>query len=207
MYYKCPKGHTNELDFKDLVILPCPECGESVHKFRALVGNPSTPKEETPSKAKAKNNPFLLITPYKKTIAITLAVLGSLGGIAWFYNPPVKTVASLEAIEAPVAEPQTVETKAEFTNDISQVSVTGFKAVVANGNTKISFTLNNVGNNDFPTLVLHWRGSKSPDVQISKTGYPTTETFTTLPVEFDIAKPADATGVEVKVQYPPKGAL
>lgn len=206
MYYKCPKGHTNELDFKDLVILPCPECGESVHKFRALVGNPSTPKEESPSKEKAKSSPLLLIAPYKKTIAITLVVIACLGGVAWFYNPPVKTVASMETIEPPVAAP-TVEAKAEFTNDISQVSVTEFKAVVANGNTKISFTLNNAGNNDFPTLVLHWRGSKSPDVLILKTGYPTTDTFSTLPVEFDIAKPVDATGVEVKVQYPPKGAL
>lgn len=202
MLYKCRNGHISEIEYGDKITVPCPECGDPVHKFKALYRAPAQAATDEPIIIHKPSPLLILVKKHVREIAIGTGGLLLVIASIYFYSPIKSTVADLVTFDS---APEVVAAH-EYVNNITQVNLKNLKVIPKGDSVKISFSLVNTGDNDFPSLALHWRGSDTPDLIILKDGYPNAGKFTKLPVEFEVVKPADATGLEVKVQYPPKAS-
>ena len=210
MIYECDNGHKAEIDFGEETIAKCPTCGVSIHKFRAkniIEGQAPeslTPKSETPSAFGAwfeENWKGLAFW------AVTLTVIGYAGNMAYEMYFPKTAQADVSAITTQATPPQEAQAPlATEPVDINAIAVKDFQAAASTGNNiKITFNLVNTNaSNPYPDLVITWIGGQTKPITVPQSGYPHPQTAFTapLPVEFDIARPADATGVKVSVQYP-----
>jgi uncharacterized membrane protein YvbJ len=200
--YKCRNGHISEIEYGDKITVPCPECGDAVHKFKALYRAPAQTAADEPIIMHKPSALLIIAKKHVREISIGASALLLVIAAIYFYSPIKATVADLVTFES---APEVVAVH-EYANNISQVNLKNLKVIPKGDNVKISFSLVNTGDNDYPSLVLHWRSSETPDLVILKDAYPNTGKFTKLPVEFEVINPNDATGLEVKVQYPPKAS-
>lgn len=207
MIYECDNGHKTEIDFGEDAIAKCPTCGVSIHKFRAKNFVPVQAPSGLAPKAEDPSGLGLWFEENWKGLVfwvITFGIVGYAGTMAFdMYYPKI----SQTDVSAITTQPSAVEPQAPVGQiDINAVSVKDFQAVASAGNNiKITFNVVNTNpSNPYPDLVITWLGGQTKPITVAQTDYPHPQTaFTTpLPVEFDIARPADATGVKVSVQYP-----
>lgn len=206
MIYECDNGHKAEIDFGEETTAKCPTCGVLIHKFRAK----NIQEGQSPESLIAKTETPSEIEVWVKNNWKALAFWGSiLAGIALAFSL-LTTVfhkeGSADIAAIPGAAPAEVTAPAAVQTDINAISVKDFVATPTLGaNVRISFNLTNSNpSNPYPSLLITWVGSQAKPITVTQADYPHPQTAftTTLPVEFEISRPADATGVKVTAQYP-----
>lgn len=198
--YRCPNGHVNELDFGDAFKKECPTCQTMMFKYRDIVGD-------------GAGNPDVVdvVEPDKNT-NIRKAVIAALTGVTliavvWGYikhtTPPEVPVAQKPVL--PVSSAKGNTPAAAKKNVLSEVSISGFEASAnEHGVVLAKFLLTNNGGeyNDYPSLRVHWKNSTASDTVIANTAYAHPDgVFTHVNVTTELSRPADATGVDITVQY------
>ena len=209
MPHQCKKGHINNIDFGEevRVLCPTPDCDAMVSRTADFIAAEPAQKVE---EVELKQGPY-----FERALKWALAYKTQLGGglvaiivvaLLIVYYPTLSINQNSESVIPVVKTEQAQEVSATAPprNVITEVSIADFKTTMLAGlNTRITFNLVNSGqNNDYPTLVIAWRGIDAKPIEILENAYPHPSTpFTTVPVEFEIARPANATGVDVSVKY------
>ena len=220
--YKCPNGHIFQKDFGEEVQIKCPHdgCDATVQKFRHLHDEPA-PSVAATDNQNAPNNgiyaAFMALDPKMRVKYLVGAAIVLVGVFILLLMPkqapkpaegaviPVLDAGANKNINSGDSSKADVVSTA-MRNQINEISISNFQATpsqISPISIKINFTLTNSGTqNDYPKLVIAWRGVAVAPIEVTRDGYPhTSAPFTTLPVEFEIAKPQGATGVDVSVKY------
>lgn len=197
--FRCNAGHVSSLSFEaDELKKPCPECGITIYRFSGVAdaeeAQQAVVKEgmvEISLKSKNRRNAafvgmagiVLIVFVWVKQTAITPS--------------PTIDAKSVLPVSSAVAEP--------IPNNIDQVAIQDLKAEITGEEAVMaSFLLVNKGGptNDYPQLRVHWKDSATADLILNKNVYShPAEPFTQVRVTTELAKPADATGVEITLQY------
>ena len=209
MPHKCKNGHIHNIDFGEEVRVKCPtaDCAAMVSRTADFIAaEPVQPVEQVPVK-----QGFSVEDAVKWAIAHKVqfgggAVVVLMAVLFFEFYPSQPSNKNIENVIPKVGTEQTqaVNESAPKRNVITEVSIADFKTTALAGlNLRFTFNLVNSGqNNDYPTLVITWRGIDAKPIEILENAYPHPSTpFTTVPVEFEIARPANATGVDVSVKY------
>lgn len=198
--YRCPNGHVTELDFGDAFKKECPSCQIMMFKYRDIVGDAAENPAVIDAAEPDKN------TNLRKAVAAALTGV-TLIAVVWGYikhtAPPELPVAQKPVL--PVSSAKTGASAPAKKNVVSEVAISGFEASAnEQGVVVAKFMLTNNGGqyNDYPSLRVHWKNSTAPDTVIGNTAYVHPDgPFTQVNVTTELSRPADATGVEVTVQY------
>ena len=201
--YRCGAGHVSSMVFAaDQLKQPCPVCEITVYKFVALVN-----AEEVNGEEVAEERVGLSATVKNRRNALIFAIAAIVLGVAaWGVKrqqfAPVAVSASapvLPVSSAVVAKPPAIH------NNIAEVRIQDFQASMQDdGVVRAAFVLVNSGGstNDYPSLMVHWKGSAAPGTLINNTSYAhPTDAFTKVAVVTDLKAPEDATGIEITLQY------
>jgi hypothetical protein len=139
------------------------------------------------------------------------AVLIGLGAVVfvflWFgyYRPaPAEQPVEAKAV-LPVSSAKSSPPAPPTKNVLAEVVISELHAALTEqGGVMASFVITNNGgaNNDYPSLRIHWKDSAAPDTVMNNKSYAHPEdAFTKVAVSTELVKPADATGVEINLQY------
>lgn len=198
--YRCPNGHCSSLEWGEDLKKVCPDCGVTMYKYRDIaldvVPSSNTPEivSDHPNAQKRRN---AIIVGICGITAIAL-----LYGYNQHYAPPPKAVAVKRVLPSMASG---VSAPAVARNILSEVAISELTATVTEqGSVSASFILTNAGGpeNDYPSLKIRWKDSAVPDRILDNKAYAHPDTpFTRLPVTVELVKPADATGVEIDLQY------
>ncbi len=209
MPHKCKNGHINNIDFGEEVRLQCPtpDCDAMVSRTADFIA--ATPVQKV-EEIEVKQS-LLFDRALKWAIAHKVQLGGGfvaiIVAVIFMVCYPTQPNSQNSESVIPVVKTeqgQEVNETAPPRNVITEISITEFKTTMLAGlNTRITFNLVNSGqNNDYPILVITWRGIDAKPIEILGNAYPhPSSAFTTVPVEFEIARPAKATGVDVSVKY------
>lgn len=198
--YRCPNGHVSTLDFGEHLKIPCPECKTYLFKFRDFfpqeqdIVEPADVASQNPNAKKQRN-----------AIFIGMAALTALALWWGYYRPAPVPVAVAPRPVLPVSAAKSAPPAVAVKNVLSEVTISELHvAMTPQGAVSASFVLTNNGGpyNDYPSLRVHWPDSAAADAAIYNTAYAHPETpFTRVAVTTELVKPADATGVEINLQY------
>jgi hypothetical protein len=200
--HRCSAGHLASIAFGDEQLRqPCPVCGVDVYKFRDVAPEQddlvSTIAEEP---APRRIGMPVLDAKQKRLAAGGLALIAAAAFLV-FHHQSVTPVPVSSSAVLPLA----VQASRPITTDPSAVSITNFSAAPTDsGTVKVSLKLNNKPGvaNDYPTLAVHWHDAPGADQLISKDAYSHPPLpFTTADVTLEFARPAGATGIDVKISY------
>jgi hypothetical protein len=200
--FRCSAGHQSALAFGgEEVSLPCPTCGVDVYKFRDAVldddGPPPAARDPRPTSRR-----FALSLDRREVrvaivgvvllaaAALTLKVLRPQPAAPSLSSAPVIPISAAAAPRAPNPE---------------EVSITDFNAARTDADTvRVSFRLTNRGGtaNGYPNLAVRWHGVPGGDQLIRNDAYAHPPLpFTTADVSLELARPGNATGIDVKILY------
>ena len=200
--YRCGAGHVSSMVFAaDQLKQPCPVCEITVYKFVALV-NPDDAIEDSVAEepaglsttAKNRRNAIIFVI---SAVVIFVAALG-------VKRQQFAPVAPASAPVLPVSS-AVIAKPAPNRNNISEVRIQELKAAMQDdGVLRSSFVLINDGgaSNDYPSLLVRWKGSSEPVMKIDSHSYPHPPSpFTRVDVVTELKAPADATGIDITLQY------
>lgn len=209
MPHKCKNSHINNIDFGEEVRVRCPtpDCDAMVSRTADFI---VIAPEQKGAEIEVKQDQLFdralrWAIAHKVQLGGGIAVVIAATIFMAYYPTPPKTQNSESVIPMVKSEQgQEANDTTPPRNAISEISITDFKTTMLAGlNTRISFNLVNSGqNNEYPIIVITWRGIDAKPIEILGNAYPHPNSpFTILPVEFEIARPASATGVDVSVKY------
>lgn len=198
--FRCPNGHVSELDFGDAFKKECPSCQTMLFKYRDIVGDTAESSAVIDVPEPEKNNNV------RKAVAAAL-IGATLVAVVWGYikhtTPPELPVGQKPVL--PVSSAKSGAPAPAKKNVLSEVAISGFEASAnEQGVVVAKFMLTNNGGqyNDYPSLRVHWKNSTATDTVIANTAYVhPDEPFTHVNITTELSRPADATGVEITVQY------
>jgi hypothetical protein len=211
--FRCSAGHMATLAFgPEEVRRPCPACGVDVYKFRdAVLDEELAPTSvDAPSPGPEQGKPLWRYPRHlrdPRVLACGLLVAGVAMLLIWRHvlaPPPAITPGPVIPVAAagtplPAAAPEAAR------GDPDDVSITDFHAIETDSSTvKLTFRLTNRGNtpNDYPALLVHWHGIANAHQVFRKDSYAHPPLpFKTADVDLVLARPAGATGIDVKIAY------
>lgn len=201
--FRCSAGHQSALAFGgEQVSLPCPACGVDVYKFRDAVLDEAGPPPAAAADHRPTSRRFALSLDRREVrvaigggvllvaAGLMLTVMRSQPAPSSVWSAPVIPIAA--AVAAPAPNPE-------------EVSITDFNATRTDaGTVRVSFRLTNRGGaaNGYPNLAVRWHGVSGADQLIRNDAYAHPPLpFTTADVVLELARPGDATGIDVKILY------
>jgi hypothetical protein len=200
--FRCSAGHQSALAFGgEEVSLPCPTCGVDVYKFRDAVLDDDGPPPAATDPRPTSRRLALSLDRREVRVAIGGGVILAAAWLALTVMHPQPAAPSLSSASvipiAAAAAPQAPNPE--------EVSITDFNAARTDADTvRVSFRLTNRGGtaNGYPNLAVRWHGVPDGDQVIRNDAYAHPPLpFTTADVALELARPGNATGIDVKILY------
>lgn len=200
--FRCSAGHKSALAFGgEEVSLPCPTCGVDVYKFRDAVLDDDEPPPAATDPRPTSRRLALSLDRREVRVAIGGGVILAAAWLALTFMRPQTVAPSLSS--APVI-PIAAAVAPRAPNP-EEVSITDFNAARTDADTvRVSFRLTNRGGtaNGYPNLAVRWHGVPGGDQVIRHDAYAHPPLpFTTADVALELARPGNATGIDVKILY------
>jgi len=200
--FRCSAGHQSALAFGgEEVSLPCPTCGVDVYKFRDAVLDDDGPPPAATDPRPTSRRLALSLDRREVRVAIGGGVILAAAWLALRVMHPQPAAPSMSS--APVI-PIAAAAAPQAPNP-EEVSITDFNAARTDADTvRVSFRLTNRGGtaNGYPNLAVRWHGVPDGDQVIRNDAYAHPPLpFTTADVALELARPGNATGIDVKILY------